>query len=134
MLEQLSINAAATPITSGGNQRNEALIAIANAQIKLNDRAGARRTVNRMIPPPLPSLDLKSDSNAWSHLTHVLGLAEIRHRAGDTEGARARFRDVARLIESATPAEDRKGVAQLERVLNDLVRESAREAGRTSGR
>ncbi len=127
-LERLSISAGAMQWPQKGDQRNEALITIANAQIKLDDRAGALATLNRAEQPALPKLGIEINAATFNDLANTIRLAEVRHKAGDVAGARAQFRQVAGLLETTDPAEDRKGVARVDKELNDQINSAVAES------
>jgi|GEM_PF-2702463 len=118
-LARLSASAAAVPSAGDNHQRNETLLSIANAQIKLGDRAGALATLNRADPISVPNHDAKVDQDVLKRVDLLLEFATARHKAGDAEAARDVFRRFAEYLGPPEAVADGEALAQYEQTFDD---------------
>ncbi len=82
--------------------KGEALLEIAEAQVKLGDRAAALATLRLLdgLPKPLPSeTGAKFNLRAWQRLGMLTESARVRREAGDLDGARSALGQSARYLD-----------------------------------
>jgi len=92
---------------------------IAEAQLKLGDKAGALATLNRAGPISFPKPGAKVDGDVMQRVDLALLFAITRHKAGDVESARAEFRKFAKYLGPPEAVADGEALAQYERAFDD---------------
>jgi len=116
-LARLSVSAAAAPGDADTHQRSETLLTIANAQIKLGDRAGALATLDRAEPTALPKPNAEIDRAGLKRFVVAMDFAEARHKAGDAPAALAQFRRMSDWLMKTGLVVNRENITRLEKVL-----------------
>jgi beta-lactamase regulating signal transducer with metallopeptidase domain len=103
------------------------LLHIAQAQLKINDRAGTLATLQRLDARPQPAplkLGSKSDALAWQRFGVFAESIEVRRQAGDLDGAR---RTLARAARQLGVVDDGVIRTAFARVSNDMDRQFAKQ-------
>lgn len=86
----------------GYGDKGSALLSIAEAQLKLGDRAAALATLRRLdglADPSRSKPEAKGGLASWGRFASLVGSVKVRRDAGDVDGARAALARAARDLE-----------------------------------